>query len=453
MAMGPDWLTPQLDAFAPWVWPSTARIAGGVLSLGGVPVTRIAERCGIPTYVLDEADFKARCAAFRDAFAPWDVHYAGKAFLCTAVASWAAAAGLGIDVCSLGELQTALAAGVDPARLRLHGNNKGEDELRAALGAGVGSIVVDADDEIDRLVQILARNRVDGPVRVLVRVTPDVEAHTHAHVQTAIADQKFGFAIDGGVALAALRRLEGTPGVELRGVHCHIGSQILDTDGHEAATRRLAGLLAQFRAATGRELPECALGGGFGIAYTPADHPLSPADLAARLRVAVEDAFAAAGLAVPAISIEPGRAIVGPAVVALYRVGVVKPVSLPEGVRTYVAVDGGLSDNPRPALYQAEYTALLANRFSLAPRVMARVVGKHCETGDILVPHVFLPGDVAPGDLLAVPASGAYQRAMASNYNGSPRPPVVAVDDGDIRELLRRETLEDLLRLDMGVVA
>ena len=451
MSLRPNWLTPGSDADSPSIWPATANRLGGVLAVGGVTAPQLAADFGTPLYLLDEADFRARAVAFQKAFAPWRVYYAGKAFLCKTVARWAAECGLGVDVCSLGELTTALRAGVAPGVIGLHGNNKSEEELATAIEAGVGRIVVDADDEIDRLAGVLAGlGPQAGPVPVLVRVTPDVQAHTHAHTQTAVADQKFGFALAGGVALAALLRLRQMPGVELRGVHCHIGSQILDVEGYELAVSRLVGLLADYRDAAGEQLPECDLGGGFGIAYTPADEPLGPDVLARRMRAAMAAACASAGLAEPDCSIEPGRAIVGPAGVALYTVGVVKPVSLPDGIRTYVAVDGGLSDNPRPALYQAEYTAVLANRSSSAPPILCRVVGKHCETGDILVPHVYLPADVAPGDIIAVPASGAYQRAMASNYNGSARPPVVSVHDGAASVLVRRETLDDLLMLDVG---
>jgi len=451
MSLCPDWLTARSDATSPVIWPSTASFAAGGLTIGGVSAAQLAARFGTPVYILDEADFRARAAAFRDAFAPWRVFYAGKAFLTTTVARWAWECGLGVDVCSLGELTTALRAGVPPASIGLHGNNKTDEELRLAVDQGVGRIIVDADDEIDRLARIVSsRPTGAAPVPVLVRVTPGVEVHTHANIQTAVADQKFGFALAGGVALAALKRLACLTGVELRGVHCHLGSQIMETAGYELAIQRLVGLLADYRDATGSELPECDLGGGFGVAYTPADHPLTPAAAAPVLHAAVANACAAANLAVPDCSIEPGRAIVGPAGVALYTVGVVKPVDLPSGRRTYVAVDGGMSDNPRPAMYQAEYTAVLANRVSSAAPQLCRVVGKHCETGDILVPHVYLPGDVKPGDLVAVPASGAYQRAMASNYNGAARPPVVSVMDGVATVLLRRETIDDVLRLDVG---
>ena len=421
------------------------------MAIGGMSVTDLVAEFGTPLYVLDEVDFRARATAFRKAFAPWQVFYASKAFLSRTIARWVVECGLSIDVCSIGELTTALQAGVPPSSIALHGNNKSDEELRLAVELGVGRIVLDAGDEIDRLARII-ESRPSGsvPVPVLVRVTPDVEVHTHASVQTAVADQKFGFALAGGVALAAMRRLESLPGVNLLGVHCHLGSQIMQTDGYELAVQRLVGLLAAFRDATGHELPECDLGGGFGIAYTPADQPLAPDTVAPVLRTAMAKACDAARLAVPSCSVEPGRAIVGPSGVALYTVGVVKPIDLAEGRRTYVAVDGGLSDNPRPAMYQAEYTAALANRASDAPPQLCRVVGKHCETGDILVPHVYLPGDIKAGDLIAVPASGAYQRSMASNYNGSARPPVVSVKDGAATVLLRRETIDDVLKLDVG---
>ena len=442
MSLCPSWLTPDFDATT--LLPRTARF-DDCLRIGGVRVDDAVAQFGSPLYLMDEADFKARATAFRDAFAPWQVYYAGKAFLSKSVARWAIECGLGVDVCSAGEMATARGGGVAPAKIGVHGNNKSEAELREAIAAGVAHIVVDSQDEIDRLEAIGADN-----VPVLVRVTPNVEAHTHAHVQTAVADQKFGFAMADGVALAAMRRLQSMPGVRLQGVHCHIGSQILDTDGYEQAIGHLVGLLAQFRDATGAQLPEFGLGGGFGIAYTGADQPLELSLIASVLRIVLGDATAKAGLDPLQVFIEPGRAIVGPACVALYTVGTVKPVSLEDGVRTYVAVDGGMSDNPRPALYASEYSALLASRVSGASPILCRVVGKHCETGDVLVRHTYLPADIAPGDIIAVPASGAYQRAMASNYNGSLRPPVVAVRDGRSTVLLRRETIDDLLAIDVG---
>ena len=443
MSICPTWLTTDFDAAT--LLPSTARFDGGCLEIGGVRADDAIEQFGSPLYVMDEADFRARATAFRDAFAPWQVYYAGKAFLSQSVARWANECGLGVDVCSAGEMAIARGGGVPPAKLGVHGNNKSEAELRDAIAAGVAHIVVDSNDEIDRLEAIGPEN-----VNVLVRVTPNVEAHTHAHVQTAVADQKFGFAMTGGVALQAMGRLQSMPGVRLQGIHCHIGSQILDTEGFVQAIANMVALLAQFRDATGVELKELGLGGGFGIAYTEADRPLRLPEIADALRSALGEATAKAGLEPLRVFIEPGRAIVGPACVALYTVGTVKPISLDDGVRTYVAVDGGMSDNPRPALYASEYSALLANRASGASPILCRVVGKHCETGDVLVRHTYLPADIAPGDVIAVPASGAYQRAMASNYNGSLRPPVVAVRDGRGTVLLRRETIDDLLAIDVG---
>ena len=442
--MCPPWLTPDFDPLP--LFPSTATWSGDQLRIGGVGLADAVTDFGSPLYLLDEADFRARATAFREAFAPWPVYYASKAFLSQAVARWALECGLGTDVCSAGELAIARRGGVPPTRLGVHGNNKSDAELRQAVTLGVAHIVLDSDDEIDRLEAICA-NRESTPV--LVRVTPDVTAHTHAHVQTAVADQKFGFSFD-GAALAAMLRLHAMKGVELRGVHCHIGSQILDTEGYELAITRLVDLLAQFRDATGVSLGELGLGGGFGIAYNATEVPAPPAAIAPALHRAVEQAISMHGLDPLTPFIEPGRAIVGPACVAVYTVGVVKPVTLPDGVRTYVAVDGGMSDNPRPALYQSEYSALLVNRRSTAVPMLSRVVGKHCETGDVLVSHTYLPADLIPGDIIAVPASGAYQRAMASNYNGSLRPPVVAACDGSGTVLLRRETIDDLFAIDVG---
>jgi len=444
MSICPPWLTPKFDPLP--LFPSTTEWSGDQLQIGGVGLADAVTDFGSPLYLLDEADFRARASGFRNAFAPWPVYYASKAFLSQAVARWANECGLGIDVCSAGELATARRGGVPPARLGVHGNNKSDAELTQAVDLGVAHIVVDADDEINRLAAICAGR---DAVPVLVRVTPDVTAHTHAHVQTAVADQKFGFAVD-GAALAAMLRLHAMKGVELRGVHCHIGSQILDTEGYELAIARLVDLLAQFRDITGVSLPELGLGGGFGIAYNATEVPAPPTAIAPVLHRAVEEATMMHGLDPLAPFIEPGRAIVGPACVAVYTVGTVKPVILPDGVRTYVAVDGGMSDNPRPALYQSEYSALLVSRRSSATPVLCRVVGKHCETGDVLVSHTYLPADLMAGDIIAVPASGAYQRAMASNYNGSLRPPVVAACDGSSTVLLRRETIDDLFAIDVG---
>jgi diaminopimelate decarboxylase len=445
---GPSWLrTPEdVNALLPHLWPRTVRRTdAGVLEVGGVDVGNLAEKHGTPAYVLDEADFRARCREFRDAFAGADVFYAGKAFLCKAIVRMIAEEGLGLDVCSGGELAVALAAGMPPERMGLHGNNKSERELRRALDVNLGRIIVDSFDEIDRLTT-LARERNIRP-RVMVRVTVGVEAHTHEYIATAHEDQKFGFSLSGGAAAAAVGRILRDGVLDLLGLHSHIGSQIFDTSGFEVSARRVLALQAQIRDAHGVELPELDLGGGFGIAYTTQDDPSAPGDLAANLMKIVEHECAAYRLAMPRLSIEPGRAIVGPAMFTLYEVGTVKDV---DGIRTYVSVDGGMSDNIRTALYDASYSATLAGRASAAAPMLARVVGKHCEAGDVVVKDEFLPADVRPGDLLAVPGTGAYCRSMASNYNHVPRPPVVAVADGATRVLVRRETEDDLLALDMG---
>lgn len=449
----PVWLTRPSDvnALTAKLWSCTAKRADdGVIEVGGVRLTDLAEQVGTPAYVLDEEDFRARARAWKAAFEGWTVFYAGKAFLSGTIARWVAEEGLSLDVCSLGELTVALRAGVDPATIGHHGNNKSVEELRVALTSGVGRIIVDSSDEISRLEQLCAELGITA--RVMVRVTTGVEAHTHEYIATAHEDQKFGFSIASGQALVGLFRCHHSPHLELLGVHSHIGSQIFDTHGFEVAARRTLKLFAQFKEATGLELPQLDLGGGFGIAYTKEDDPASPAVLADGLREIVEHECRAFGLRVPEVSLEPGRAIIGPAGMALYRVGTVKPVDIGSGMtRRYLSVDGGMSDNIRPALYAAEYSAAVANRTSQSEPVVSRVVGVHCEGGDILVRDEFLPSDVAVGDLLAVPASGAYSRSMASNYNHTPRPPVVAVRDGRISYVLRRESLDDILALDAGL--
>lgn len=449
----PGWLTPPDDVndLSSGLWSLSAkRTPEGVIEIGGVALTELAEEVGTPVYVLDELDFRQRARAWREAFTGWRVYYAGKAFLTATVARWIAEEGLSLDVCSLGELTLALRAGVDPARIGHHGNNKSPEELRVALRAGVGRIIVDSLDEISRLEQLCEELNVRA--KVMVRVTTGVEAHTHEYIATAHEDQKFGFSIASGHALVGLFRCHHAARLELLGVHSHIGSQIFDTQGFEVAARRTLKLFAQFKDATGENLPQLDLGGGFGIAYTRQDDPSAPEQLAASLREIVDHECRAFGLDTPELSVEPGRAIVGPGGVAVYRVGTVKPVDIGGGLsRRYLSTDGGMSDNIRPALYGAEYSASLANRTSVAEPVVSRVVGVHCEGGDILVRDEFLPGDVAVGDLLAVPASGAYSRSMASNYNHTPRPPVVAVRDGRITPVLRRETLDDVLAMDAGL--
>lgn len=449
---GPHWLSmpEDLGALDPKLWPRGAhRDEAGRVVVAGVPLTRVAAEYGTPAYAIDEADFRSRAAEFREAFQGWTVYYAGKALLTKTVARWVAEEGLNLDVTTLGEMRIALEGGMPAGRLGFHGNNKSEEEIAFAIEQGVGRVIVDSFDEIIRLERACAE--AGSRVAVLVRVTTGVEAHTHEYIATAHEDQKFGLSIMGGQALTALMRCHTSEFLDLAGIHSHIGSQIFESHGFEVAIRRTLKLASQFRTATGIELPELDLGGGFGIAYTEADTPMAVADIAAAFNEMVEHECRGFGLNRPHLSIEPGRAICGPAGVAIYRVGTIKPVDLEGGrSRLYVSVDGGMSDNIRPALYAAEYSATVANRVTEAPPVLSRVVGKHCEGGDILIRDVFLPADIAIGDLIAVPGSGAYARSMANNYNQVPKPPVIATRDGRTSVMLRRETIEDLMRLDVG---
>ena len=448
---GPSWLREPGDPneLVPALWSGTARKVDGALEVGGVRLTDLVAEHGSPAYVLDEEDFRARARAFRDGFADCDVYYAGKAFLCTTVARWIDEEGLSLDVCTGGELAVAERAGFPMERVGFHGNNKSPAELARAVELGVGRIIVDSFHEIERLAELVSAGSTTA--RVMLRVTAGVEAHTHEYIATAHEDQKFGFSISSGDALAAVHRIREVDGLELLGLHSHIGSQIFDSSGFEVAARRVLALHAQISEEIGVELAELDLGGGFGIAYTTQDDPSDAAQLAIEMTKIVRDECKARDLAVPKLSIEPGRAIAGPAVCTVYEVGTVKAVELDGGaVRTYVSVDGGMSDNIRTALYDADYSCTLANRASDAPALITRLVGKHCEAGDIIVKDEFLPGDVRPGDLVAVPGTGAYCRSMASNYNHLLRPPVVAVKDGASRVVVRRETLDDLLATDLG---
>jgi diaminopimelate decarboxylase len=439
-------LIPPADpgALAAAVWPATAtRGESGALAVGGVDVRDLAAEYGTPAYVLDEADFRSRCRDFRQAFAGADVHYAAKAFCSRAALRWITEEGLGLDVCSGGELAAALRAGVPADRIAFHGNNKSVAELEQALDAGVGRVVVDSYAEIARLAWLAEERGLRQPV--LVRATVGVEAHTHEFIATAHEDQKFGFSVADGDAFEASRRVLDHPSLELVGVHSHIGSQIFDTSGFEVSARRAVALLVRLRDELDASPPYLDLGGGFGIAYTAGDTPMDVPALAASMRAIVARECAAAGLAEPRLAVEPGRAIAGPASITLYEVGTVKDTAH----RRYVSVDGGMSDNIRTALYDAQYTCVLASRVSEVPPVLCRVVGKHCESGDIVVRDTWLPADLVPGDLVAVAATGAYCRSLASNYNHQPRPPVVAVGDGAARVVVRRETVADLLRLDV----
>ncbi|MDQ6714915.1 MAG: diaminopimelate decarboxylase [Actinomycetota bacterium] len=455
----PAWLgvPDDVNALVPPLWAGSVRRGeDGALVVGGMSVLDLAREVGTPAYVLDEEDFRSRARDFRQTYADVfadlcggaDVYYAGKAFLCTEVARWIHEDGLGLDVCSGGELAVAIRAGMPGERIGMHGNNKSLAELEQAVAYGVGRIVVDSFHEIARLAEVA--RRLGTTVPVMVRVTVGVEAHTHEYIATAHEDQKFGFSLAGGDAAdAVMAVLDQAPHLRLLGLHSHIGSQIFDTSGFEVSARRVLGLHADVAKQHGVEMPELDLGGGFGIAYTTEHDPLGPLELATGMAEIIDRECRSSGIAVPRISIEPGRAIAGPSTFTLYEVGTVKQVGLDGGhSRTYVSVDGGMSDNVRTALYEANFSCTLASRASVAPPALARVVGKHCESGDIVVMDEFLPADVEPGDLLAVPGTGAYCRALSSQYNHVPRPPVVAVRDGAARAIVRRETIEDLLALD-----
>ncbi|ROS23149.1 diaminopimelate decarboxylase [Cellulomonas sp. PhB150] len=443
----------------PWS-RGVSRSPEGVVSVAGVDVHDLAAQHGTPAYVLDEADLRSRAAGYRRAFeaafaeigAGVDVYYAGKAFLSLAVARWVHDEGLRVDTATGGELAIALRAGVPGAHIGLHGNNKSDDEIVTALEAGVGRIIVDSLAELDRVADLAGARGLVAPV--MVRVTTGVHAGGHEYISTAHEDQKFGLSVagdDDSPAMTALLRAVERPELHLLGIHSHIGSQILDPSGFEVAARVVLTLRARLAERTGVLVDEVDLGGGYGIAYLPGEVALDPDRIAKDVAASVQASSADLGTPLPRFSIEPGRAIVGPAGLTLYTVGTVKPVRIDDGrVRTYVSVDGGMSDNIRPALYGAQYHAELVGRVSQAEPVLARVVGKHCESGDIVVHEVQLPADVRAGDLLAVAATGAYGRSMASNYNQVPRPPVVAVAEGTSRVLLRRETIDDLLSLDQG---
>jgi diaminopimelate decarboxylase len=460
---GPSWLSPPKDvnALVPALWARSVRRGDdGALTVAGLDVREVAREFGTPAYVVDEEDFRSRAQEFKAAFdevfqdlcGGADVYYAGKAFLCTAVARWVDEEGLGMDVCSGGELAVAVRAGFPGARIGFHGNNKSVTEIEEALRYGVGRIVVDSFEEIERVSIVAQRLGVTAPV--MVRVTVGVEAHTHEYIATAHEDQKFGFSLAGGEAAAAVRAiLNHSAHLALIGLHSHIGSQIFDTSGFEVATRRVLALHLDVAREHGIQLPELDLGGGFGIAYITEHDPSSPRELATGMAAILQrecSQVAAEGVPMPKISIEPGRAIAGPSTFTLYEVGTVKEVRLDgDASRTYVAVDGGMSDNIRPALYDADYSCTIAGRVSAATPTLARVVGKHCESGDIVVKDEFLPSDVRAGDLLAVPVTGAYCRSLSSQYNHVPRPPVVAVKWGVARAIVRRETIDDLLALDL----
>jgi len=482
--LAPDWLEVPADAneLPSAVWSeNAARSVTGEVTIAGVPVSTLVEQFGTPVYVVDEADVKARAAGIRESFdrefarvgSSAKVYYAGKAFLSTEVARWVTDAGLNIDVASGGELAVVLAAGVDASRVGVHGNNKSLAEIDRAVAVGVGAIVIDSLIEIERVAEAASRHARVQPVRL--RINSGVHASTHEYLATAREDQKFGIPLADAAALVALIRAE--PSLEFLGLHSHIGSQIFESEGFAEAAHRLFALHAELLA--DGPVPELNLGGGFGIAYTSVDEPLSIDEIAVRFADIVAGGAAELGIPVPVVAIEPGRSIIGPSTTTLYTVGTIKDVLVsiptrtavkslrdspePAGVgpsstgegatRKYVSVDGGMSDNIRPSLYRADYSVRVVSRASSAEPALVRIAGKHCESGDIVVHADYLPSDVRPGDVVGIPATGAYGWAMASNYNYLGRPPVVAVIDGAARVIVRGETEADLLSRDAGVTA
>jgi diaminopimelate decarboxylase len=458
--LAPEWLDASVDANAlvPGIWAdSVLRDGEGEVTVAGVSATNLAHTFGTPLYVVDEQHAKARALRVRQAFdaaferigSKAKVYYAGKAFLCTEVVRWVSDAGLYVDVASGGELAVALAAGIDPAHIGFHGNNKSIAEIERAVAVGVGTIVVDSDWEIERVADAAAG--AGRRQRVRLRVNSGVHANTHDFLATAHEDQKFGVTI--ADAPAIVEEIRSFESLDFVGLHCHIGSQIFGTAGFAESASRLIALHARLSEVA--PVPELNLGGGFGIAYKPGDAPTDIETIANEIADAVARECAAHNVAVPVLAVEPGRSVIGTSTFTLYSVGTTKEVTVEDGgasaTRLYVSVDGGMSDNARPALYGADYHVRLANRVSSEPAQLVRVAGKHCESGDIVVNADYLPADVEPGDLLAVPATGAYCWSLSNNYNYLARPAVVAVANGEARVIVRGETEADLLSRDAGI--
>lgn len=434
------------------VWPRNAqRQEDGEVTIGGVPLSEIAEEYGTPVMVFDEDDFRSRCRDMAEAFgAPERVHYASKAFLSKRIARWVNEEGLAMDVASLGELRIALAADFPAERITVHGNNKSANFLRACVEAQVGHVVIDSAQELELLDLIAAKAQRVQPV--LIRVTPGVDAHTHEFIATSHEDQKFGISLATGEAFAAAQACLRAENLTLVGLHCHVGSQVFDAEGFKLAAERIMALYSQIHNELGYALKEIDLGGGYGIPYTAHESPLDIKAVSKDLLAAVAHTADELGIEPPTVLVEPGRALVGASAVTVYEVGVIKDVTTGDSAtpqRRYVAVDGGMSDNIRPALYGAEYDARVINRFTDGEEIPSRVVGSHCESGDILIENISLPNDVAAGDFLATAATGAYSYSMSSRYNAAFRPAVVAVRAGMIKPMLRRETLDDLLSLEV----
>lgn len=447
-----------------WPW-SARRTDDGVIEIGGCALTEMAEEFGTPLFVLDDRDLQARARMWASTMTEefWDGYgmnggdafYAAKAFMCSHVARTATERGMGIDTSTFGELTSALRSGVDPERIGLHGNNKSDEEIRVALtagnGRGIARIFVDSPGEVDQIQRIAAESGVTA--RVMVRVKTGIHAGGNEMIQTSHEDQKFGLSVAGDDAMSVVRAILDAPNLTLMGLHNHIGSQIAQAEPFAHAARIVMAFRHRIHEELGVLVDDIDLGGGLGIAYTSTDPiPPTPAQVARELATTVRAQAERYHEPVPRVSVEPGRSVIGTTTVTVYTVGAVKDVQVSDDlVRRYVAVDGGMSDNIRPALYDAEYSVTLANRRLSAPLVRCRVVGKHCESGDIVVKDVDLPADLHRGDLLVVLATGAYGWSMASNYNMVPRPGVVAVRDGNAEVIVRSQSVEDLLACDVGL--
>ncbi|ADK28626.1 diaminopimelate decarboxylase [Corynebacterium pseudotuberculosis] len=441
----------SFNALPPHVWPRGARReANGEVTVAGVSLSEMAERYGTPVFVVDEDDFRDRCKDMAAAFGGAEkVHYASKAFLTRRIARWVEEEGLNLDIASLGEFQVALIANFPPGRITAHGNNKSEEFLRVLVSHRVGHIVIDSMTELERLEKIAAEAGVTQPV--MVRVKPGIEAHTHEFIATSHEDQKFGFSLASGSAYAAAKRVIESASLYLIGLHCHVGSQVFDAQGFSLAAQRVLTLYSKIHSELGIDLEQLDLGGGYGIAYTEDETPLDVTSVAQDLLAAVDDVARTLDIDAPEVLVEPGRAIAGPSTVTVYSVGTVKDVHVTDKqLRRYIAVDGGMSDNIRPALYEAEYDVRVINRNVAGDLVPSRIVGSHCEAGDILIHDRELPSGIIEGDLIALAATGAYCFAMSSRYNMMGRPAVVSVKAGQSRVMVRRETIEDLLALDEG---
>ena len=428
------------------VWPRCAkREEDGVVTIAGVPLPEIAAEYGTPVVVIDEDDFRSRCRDMAAAFlAPENVHYASKAFLTRRVARWVDEEGLALDVASENELRIALAADFPPERITVHGNNKSDEFLRLCVESKVGHVVIDSHQELAQLEAVAKQAGVKQDV--FVRVKPGVDAHTHEFIATSHEDQKFGISLATGDALSAAAAAITSDWLELTGLHCHVGSQVFDAEGFKLAAERVLGLYAEIWKTQGVALGYLDLGGGYGIAYMPGESPLDVNAVARDLLTAVQEVADELGIAAPTVVVEPGRAIAGPSAVTVYTAGVIKDVDTSYTTsRRYVAVDGGMSDNIRPSLYGALYDARVVNRFTDGAPTDTRLVGSHCESGDVLVEEASWPDDIAPGDLIALAATGAYCYSMASNYNAFGRPAVVSVRGGEETPMVRRETVEDLI--------